>query len=252
MIHIHNRKMSNAIWQEALLHLTHLVTQELHKGRRVLLFLSGGSAVQLYKKLGESLLRNEIDSSYIAFAQVDERFQPEDKNDVNAVSIERTGLWEVCKKKNIPYYLISQEGTLEDSARQYNETVSKLLTEYPYRLAILGIGEDGHTAGLLPFHERYWNKKPMVVGYTVKERQNNTAVSFCQRFRFKKRVTLTPKALKLNFALVVASGEKKRWAIENAFKKENKNSIDIYPAALLQKIQKVDLFTDIHLPDLLQ
>ena len=223
-----------------------LIQKLKERSEKKLIFLSGGSVVRLYKTLGAIVNGGEIDSSRIAFAQADERFQPEDKNDVNAVSIERTGLWEVCKKKNIPYYLISQEGTLGNSARQYNKTISKFLGEYPFHLGILGVGEDGHTAGLLPGYERLWNIDRFIVGYEIEKRQNETAV-------FKKRVTLTPKTLyALDYALVVASGVKKQEALEKVCKKENRDTIDAYPAALLQKIEKVDLFTDIHLPDLLQ
>lgn len=225
-----------------------LIQKLKERSEKKLIFLSGGSVVRLYKTLGHVLREGEIDPSHIAFAQADERFQPKselriekqelriNKDEINSYQIEKTGLWDVCRKKKIPYYLISQEGTCRQSAKGYNEIIKELLGKYPYHLAILGVGEDGHTAGLLPGYERLWNIDRFIVGYEIEKRQNETAV-------FKKRVTLTPKTLsELDFALVVASGEKKRRAIENAF----------YPQALLQKIEKVDLFTDIHLPNLLQ
>ena len=57
---------------------------------------------------------------------------------------------------------------------------------------------------------------------------------------------MTPKALsELDYALVVAVGEKKRWAITNAFKKDNSEDLDRYPAALLQNIKLVEMFTNI-------
>lgn len=235
------------IWNE----VTQFLVKKLkERPEKKLVFLSGGSITRLYEKVGEAIRIGAIDSSSLAFAQGDERFQPRqnsdfgfqnsDKSNINAEVIGETGLWDVCKEKRIPYHLISQEGTVESAAIEYNETIARLLTEYPYRIALLGIGEDGHTAGLLPGYQKMWDTDRFAVGYENKG-------------LYKERISVTPTLLKLlDQALIVALGEKKREALEKVFKKENRDNIDTYPAALLRTIQKVDLFTDIHLPSLLQ
>lgn len=223
------------------------VTEVLSSNRKTLLLLSGGSAVNIYKRIANCELRlfvGKAGSKNLAFAQVDERFQPESNNPINQLSnypisneninanqIEKTGLWEMCRKNNIPYYLISQEGTLKEATRRYDQTISKLFKEYTYRLTILGIGEDGHTAGLLPGYKDVWNTDKYVVGY------ENIG-------KFPKRITLTPKALmELDQAIVVASGENKKEAIKKILNPVNAEKIDQYPAVLINKIKKVDLFT---------
>lgn len=277
MIHIHNRKRKNAVWQEAFLHLTHLVTQELHKGRRVLLFLSGGSVVRLYETLGQVLRNGEIDPSHISFAQADERFQPVADNrqpfgdaqgkpfdtelaecaqgkqitdnkerfintNINSETIGETGLWQVCERACMSYYIVSQEGTLENAAAQYNRTIEKLFRECDYKMAVLGIGEDGHTAGLITGYEKEWNVDRCVVGYNLGQEKSR---DFSCQHKLRERITVTPKLLeKLDYALVVAMGERKKEAVQNALEKENLEDLNKYPSAIIQKIKEVDMFID--------
>lgn len=208
-----------------------------NKDKRTLLFLSGGSAVKIYRRITNCELRIKN----LAIALVDERFRPGksfnsqhltfNKEETNAYQIEKTRLWKACRKNNIPYYSISQEGALEEAARKYNIQIEKLFKEYDYKMAVLGIGKDSHTAGLLPGYLSLWNTDKLVVGY-----KNDG--------KYAVRISLTPKALQmLDQALVVALGDKKKQAIKNALNPLNLNKLDKYPAVLLQKIKKVDLFT---------
>ncbi|MBI4990949.1 6-phosphogluconolactonase, partial [Candidatus Gottesmanbacteria bacterium] len=76
-------------------------------GQKTLLLLSGGSVVRLNSDVTQFIKNSDLNFDFLTFAQVDERFQPENQEDINAYQIEKTGLWKVCKEKNIPYYLIS-------------------------------------------------------------------------------------------------------------------------------------------------
>ncbi len=230
------------VFDKAAEFLLAAIHDQLKTGSKVLLLLSGGSAVKLYKIITYHL--SLISYNNLAIAQLDERFQPVNNNDANANSIGKTGLWKVCKKRNIPYYLVSQEGTLKESAEKYDQTISKLFKEYTYKLAVLGIGEDAHTAGLLPGYEKIWNVDSFIVGYKLKGNgQNGLRDLICPEM-FKQRITITPKALaQLDQAIVVAVGEKKREALRKINYVKIKD-INKYPAAILQKIKKVDLFTD--------
>lgn len=243
-IFLHKGK-SNLVFEKASEFLINWLSLYHNITQKTLLLLSGGSVVNLYRKLAEFLETANLDFSFLTFAQVDERFQPKqalsvkrkalrDKSDINSEVIKETGLWKICRKKKIPYYLVSQRGTLEKSTEQYNKIIEKLFKEYVYKIALLGIGEDGHTAGLLPGYEKLWNRNTYIAGYENKG-------------QFKKRITLTPRALKkLDQAIVVAKGHKKRQVIQEILKEGNLENLDRYPAALQQKIPKVDLFTDIN------
>ncbi len=221
------------IYDEALKKLCLVLTDAFKQKKRVVIFLSGGSSIKLYMKLSDWISRQKDIGRYLAFAQVDERFRPEgSKNNVNAEVIKDTGLWKICKVSNIPYYLISQDGSLEKAVDEYNQTVERLFKVYDYKIAVLGIGEDGHTAGLLPGYRQKWDLPGFVAGY-VNDGQ------------FKNRISLTPKALlALDYALIVATGEKKRKVIERFRKKNTNPDIDKFPAAVINNMRNTNLYTD--------
>lgn len=206
----------NEVFVKAGERLIEQIKQALSDGKNPLLLLSGGSVMALYPKLAEFI--------QLKIAQVDERFQPENKEDINARAIDKTGF-------QVPYYKVRQEGSVKKAAEEYNRTVRDLWKKCDYKIAVLGIGEDCHTAGLIPGYEKDWNIDQYVSGYNLKQG------------KFRQRITVTPKLLRqLDYALIVAVGEKKKTAIQNALKKENLEDLDKYPAAIIQKIKEVDLF----------
>lgn len=214
------------IWQEANKRLIDTLKQNPDSGKKTLLLLSGGSCVNLYTYLSDYLCHPEfISGTILSIAQVDERFQPENREDINARAIKKAGF-------QVPYYIVSQEGSVEKAAEEYNRTIEDLWKKCDCKIAVLGIGEDCHTAGLIPGYEKDWKIDRFVVGYSLTAGQ-----------KFKQRITVTPKLLtQLDYALIVAAGLKKKEAIKNALKKENLENLNKYPAAIIQKIPKADLF----------
>jgi 6-phosphogluconolactonase/glucosamine-6-phosphate isomerase/deaminase len=198
---------------------------------RSLIFLSGGSVVGLYPLLGQAIEEGKIDRKKICFAQVDERYRPDNIEEVNAEAIEKTGLWKVCTKYGIPFHLISQELSFSQSVKAYDETVGNLFTLYQNRIAILGMGEDGHTAGLLPGYRKEWDEKQFVVGY------KNDGL-------YPLRISITPFAIKqLSEGIVIALGDKKKEIINKLNSTEIKD-INQYPVTLLDTIQNSKIYTD--------
>ena len=236
------------VWKKASQYLIDKLEQVKKEGKNILLFLSGGSVVQLYGQLAEVIKKGGFKSDDLVIAQVDERYIKNQiskiKNtnqklkinkDINAENIGQTGLWEDCRNKKIPYYLVSQKGTLKSSTEEYNKTVSKLFPRYDFRMAILGMGKDGHTAGLMSGHEKIWNINDYVIGYKLDQKQ-----------MFKQRITITPFMLsKLDYALAGMVGEEKKQALESTLNPDNFDELDKYPAAIIQRIKKVDVFTDL-------
>lgn len=258
-----NQYEERDVYNEALKKLCLVITEGFFQKKRVLIFLSGGLSVNLYAKLSEWIASKKDIGGSLAFAEVDERFRPEGskktqnsklkapsyaeasagrqnrnlklKNNINSEMIKETGLWEKCQKLRIPFHLISQKGTLDEAADEYNQTLERLFKEYDFKIAVLGIGEDGHTAGLLPGYRQKWDLPRFAAGYE-------------NEGKFKNRISLTPKALrKLDYALVVVKGAKKRNAIEKLLKKDANTDFDKYPAAIIRNITGFDLYTDINL-----
>lgn len=229
-----NQYKEKEIYDEALKKLCFVITGVFQQKKRVLIFLSGGSSIKLYLKLSNWISKQKDIGRYLTFAQVDERFRPEgSKNNVNAEVIKDTGLWKICKVGNIPYYLISQEGSLEKAVDEYNQTVERLFKVYDYKIAVLGIGENGHTAGLLPGYRQKWDLPRFVAGY-----ENNG--------KFKKRISLTPKALKgLDYVMVIALGDNKRNLVEKLLKKGKDIDCDKFPAAIIKNMKNTNLYTDL-------
>ena len=146
------------IWQRAYKRLI----GKLEKQEKSLVLLSGGSVTAFYPMLADYI---RFQKPNMALGQVDERFQPLYIEDQNGKVIANTGLFDAFEKGKSPVFLVSQEGVLERAALEYDTVLKKLFEEYPYKTAILGIGEDGHTAGFLPGYESEWNKDRLVVGY---------------------------------------------------------------------------------------
>jgi 6-phosphogluconolactonase/glucosamine-6-phosphate isomerase/deaminase len=100
----------------------------------------------------------------------------------------------------------------------------------------MGVGEDGHVAGLVPplaIDERW--SGAWVIPHEVSSTVN----------RFTKRVTVTAHFLltKVDHALVYMTGEEKRQALETLL--SGKMHKEDFPAAVLGEMQHTQLFSDI-------
>lgn len=248
------------VYSAAAGHLCSVLQGYVSATQSVLILLSGGSAVRFYPYFAEWIKEypTRSFSGKLAVGQVDERFKPERGGEgvggsdppshkamarqggidgrninINAIHIGETGLWEVCREKGIAYHLISQVGTVEGSSSEYNLTISDLWKSVSKKIAVLGIGEDGHTAGLLPGYQQQWDVDRMVVGY-----KNDGP--------FPQRISLTPKALtSLDYAIVVAAGEKKRPVLDQWSSGKEKR-LNAFPAAIFHEMKAVEIFTDIN------
>ena len=223
------------IWQKAADLLIARVKSYSSSSKKVLILLSGGSSVHLYPIIAKDINSHPNYWKKITFAQADERFRPQDQNEINANAISKTNLPEVLQNHRIPIHIISQKGSLKNSTTLYNQTLSKLFSDCEIKLAALGVGENCHTAGLLPGYQNKWNVTNYVAGYV-------------NAGKFRKRITVTPKAIaEINYAVVTVTGEQKRNALEDMLKKSHRLHIDHLPAVVNHTISRVDLVTDIDL-----
>jgi 6-phosphogluconolactonase/glucosamine-6-phosphate isomerase/deaminase len=112
---------------------------------KTVLYLSGGrTPKELYKDLAhEEVLRPG------AIGLVDERFGDRFHDKSNEKMLKETGLLRYTEMRGIPFYPILQENkSRRDSANSYDEQLRRLNTTYQKSIATLGIGLDGHTAGI--------------------------------------------------------------------------------------------------------
>lgn len=212
--------------------------------KKTLLFLSGGTTPKpLYE-----LLSKEKKLKVGAVALVDERYGEVNHPDSNEKMIADTGFVYYLKSQKIPFYPILRRKSLyshpKGVASEYQETVRELLSNFSQCVAILGIGLDGHTAGIAPNRPDF--KNPLF----EKSAQEFLVLGFCDpkgiaEGGFGPRITLTFNALsKIDLLLILAFGENKKGALLRMFKK---GSIEEIPARFYLKpsiAKKTLLITD--------
>lgn len=198
--------------------------------RKTVLYLSGGNTP---KVLLEQLAHEE---QLIAGAvgMVDERFGPKFHDKSNEEMMSATGFLRYLQMRDIPFYPIltvissiseKSSGDLSSQARRddtirkktaqaYDEKLRTLNSTYQKSVAILGIGSDGHTAGLpaLSSKVKIHNAKLFEEKYDLVTEYHDTIGSYGER------VTMSFVALSmLDLLIVLAFGEEKKKPLKQMF-----------------------------------
>lgn len=205
---------------------------------KTILFLSGGRTPKdLYISLAKE---KKITPSAVAL--IDERYGEKFHENSNEKMIQDSGFISYLGGKNIRVFPILEGKDINQTAKDYDEEVRYFLHGFPKSVAILGIGLDGHTAGL-PANPRLWqagiaenSKSKLVVAYDDSE-------GF-----YKKRITMTFSGLSLlSILIVLVFGEDKKEALSKLFMQGSEEEIpgrffkrkDIAPKTLFITDQKV-------------
>lgn len=203
------------------------------------LFLSGGSTPEpLYRNLA---IEKELRPG--AVAMVDERIG--DINLSNEKMINGTGFISYLRENGISFYKIrgSSSDQLEETASNYNGTFQSLLGMFPRKVAILGIGEDGHIASIAPDREDFKDPVFSLPGSV-----------FVGSFRdaknmrdggFGKRITLTPRALReMDVIICLVFGKNKEKALGRMFERVPINTVPAHFLTSSDMAKRVILITD--------
>jgi len=183
--------------------------------KETVMFLSGGSSPKdLYK-----LISNDKSHSVspLAFCTVDERWGSPGHKDSNELMIEQTGLYKyaagACGAAGIEVHKILG-GILNrnETANRYNVVLEGVLARAESSVTIMGIGVDGHTAGIAPGIKL--GAKSLVEDYS----------HVASDWQYPERITLTPKALEIiEKHIILAYGEEKLLALRALIKGNNEN-----------------------------
>jgi 6-phosphogluconolactonase/glucosamine-6-phosphate isomerase/deaminase len=215
---------------------------EKEQDKDILLMLAGGSAFEVYNAILPQWLSNRV-----TIAMTDDRFSHEmDIN--NAHILQATDFYN--ESVNADAYFIStevwNEQTQEELAKRFEYGLRKWREEFPRGVvvAVFGMGEDGHTAGMIPgggksdgkekaFPELFEETEKWVVGYSTLNNEH------------RDRVTITMSFIRkyVNHAVAFISGEKKHPALERLL--AEKGSLAETPARILRELENADIFTDI-------
>jgi len=176
----------------------------LENNKQSVIWLSGGSSPRpLYEKLSK-----EENFKPAAAALIDERFGEPGHKDSNEKMVRETGLIDALAKNNISFFAPLDSkflilDSLEQTAKNYEQVVKDLIDDHSQHIMIMGLGPDGHTAGLFP---EISPTNKYVIGYKTKLNE------------FHERITVTPKTIKTlaykgAILVILAFGDNKKEAI---------------------------------------
>jgi len=179
--------------------------------KKTLLLLSGGRTP---KELYEALAATEkLEPGAVGL--VDERYGEKFHENSNEKMIQDTGLLRYFSARDIPFYPILATGeTREETADDYDLMLRELQTVYQKNVGILGIGLDGHTAGLPAQNE----KRKSQIAKVYDEKYKLVTEYNDESGKYGKRVTMTFLGLSyLDLLLVLVFGDDKKAALDLVF-----------------------------------
>lgn len=194
----------------------------LDSGKKVLWLVPGGSNISVVVRVMSGL--NESNLKNLTLALSDERYGEPGHADSNFRQLHDQGL----NERGATFTDILNSSTFEDTVVSSAALMEKLITSSDIIIGFLGMGPDGHIAGILPGSIATETNEKWVVGYDAKQ---------------FKRITLTPFALShIQKAYVGAFGAEKRSALENLCTKAS--SIGEQPSRILCHLPEVSIFND--------
>lgn len=201
-----------------------LLTQ-LRSSNKTLWLTSGGSAVSLQVEIMQQLAQSNVDLSLLTVLPVDERYGDPGHKDSNSAQMRGAGF---DPKNAVWHDVLTDNLSFEETTRAYSKLAEELVARADVVVATLGLGPDGHTAGILPGSPAVTDTASPVVSYEWSD---------------YKRMTLGLSVLaKITEAFVLAYGETKQEALQRL--KKNQEPLSELSAKLLYDIPEVTVYND--------
>jgi 6-phosphogluconolactonase/glucosamine-6-phosphate isomerase/deaminase len=204
------------------------------KEKDILFLLSGGSAFDILPFIEISKAPSSLTLSVL-----DERYT-EKKENQNTEKLFSSLFYKKMKEKGAFFFDARKREceSLEQNAKRFDLFLKEWHIRHPFGIVCttLGMGEDGHTAGILPyafneetFSSFFFKNGVCAVGYSY---QGET--------EHKERITTTLFYLKRHsdFCLFYVVGGKKKKVIEKLFSEENLSYREM-PAKIIKEMQNV-------------
>ena len=210
-------------WEDGIASLAERLVHELAAGKRVLWLVCGGSnipaSVEVMGSISPELSRG------LAVTLTDERYGEVGHQDSNWAQLMQAGF----TPNNAIMLPVLQPGlSLDQTVSRYAQMIETGLESADCVIAQIGMGEDGHVAGILPGSAAASEKNALAFGY--------------QGDPFT-RLTLTFPALqKINAAYVFAFGDNKKTALKNLAQK--KLALAKQPAQVLKQLPEAYVYND--------
>ncbi len=190
-------------------------------GQRVLVLVSGGSAIPYEAEILQQLAKPE---TLVGIVPVDERYGEMGHADSNIAQLRLS----LPLDTTLPLVDVLEGQTeMQQATKHYAEVVSDVASKADSVIAIMGLGQDGHTAGILP-HSPAITAEETVIAYDWSDYQ---------------RMTLgVPFLRNIDKVFVIAYGEAKQNALQRLH--INTEQLEDLPAKLLYDIPDVTIYND--------
>jgi len=200
----------------------------------ILLMVSGGSAFQFLEFVELGVL-----GPHLTLTILDERFSTNPLVN-NFAKLEQTSFYEKCMERGVKTIVtkVIEGEDLRGLSERFQAALFFWKKEHPNGIIIatMGIGSDGHTAGIFPSEDgARFNTEAWVLGYVVPKSVHEHS----------ERITVTYTFLKeeVEEAIVYAVGSEKEDLVE---KLENDNcDFFVFPACIFHHMRRVTLFSAI-------
>ncbi len=205
--------------------------------RPVLLMLSAGSSLAILEYVGKTAL-----GANLTVSMLDERFSLDAKVN-NFSQLQKTDFYTDALEADVSFFgtLPRHNDTMQSLAERWEKDLKEWQKENPDGLIIatLGLGRDGHTAGIFPYPESVNEFKRLFLNNNLV-----TAYNVGSKNPYADRITTTLTFFKLiNIALAFVVGEEKKPKLDEVLL--NKKTPAELPAQGWYEIKEVRVFTDL-------
>lgn len=209
--------------ENGLKDLSRRLTQELRENKNVLWLVSGGSNIQSAVKV-MAMIPVELQMQ-LTVLLVDERYGEIGHGDSNHQQLLDAGV----NPGDAIFLNVLESGlSLDETIARYKSIAGQAFEEADTVIALMGIGADGHIAGILPNSHASYESEKYVVGYQADP---------------YTRVTLTFPALRrISAAYVFAYGESKIDALKKL--KSEELTLEEQPAQILKDLPEAYVYND--------
>jgi|AntRauTorckE6833_2_1112554.scaffolds.fasta_scaffold05760_5 6-phosphogluconolactonase/glucosamine-6-phosphate isomerase/deaminase len=208
---------------------------ERFSDRPILLLLSGGSALHILDHISQTVLGPNL-----TISTLDERFSTEPTVN-NFTQIQQSAFYGRAVEHGVSAIdtSIAPADTLRGAGERFEKALQNWHAKHPdgVMLATMGVGADGHTAGIFPgSHTVDFSGEEWVVAYEVPESANP----------HQQRITVTYTFLQTQVAevLVYVTGSDKQSVIQDM--QSSSCTLETMPACIIPTLNQVTLVTDFH------
>jgi len=227
------RFIDGVLPEEAGEHLSGLLDR--YQDEPVSLFVSGGSALAVLECIDPSLM-----GPGLSVMMIDERFD-ESPEINNFFQFSRLDFFQTAIKRGVN--IIETKVLPDESFASYGERLKELVGDISQRkvLVILGLGADGHTAGIMPFADEINKFAELFDGPDLVTYYDATGKN---PYPFRVTVTNTFLRNQVDAGIVFVSGEDKREALASVLR--SGEDLAVVPGRIFHYIPELTIFTDIH------